>query len=254
MVKTGVLFTSGTNCDEETIYAFRLVGAQANRLYLKQLKENPKILLDYHILCLPGGFTYGDYLGAGKILANILKFYLKDILIEFYNRGNLILGICNGFQILVKAGLLPDFSFTEKTSLVTNDSNKFECRWVYLKVNPNSPCIFTKGLDFFSLPVAHAEGKFVVDNEHTLNKIIEKNLMVLTYTNKEGQYGNYPYNPNGSICNIAGICDPSGRVFGLMPHPERASLFYQYPLGTNLSEALGITIFKNAVYYVKKNL
>ncbi|MEO0071853.1 MAG: phosphoribosylformylglycinamidine synthase I [candidate division WOR-3 bacterium] len=253
-VKVGVLFTSGTNCDEETIYAFRLVGAQAERIYLTELKRNPKILQRYQILCLPGGFTYGDYLHAGKILANTLKVLLKDALLDFYNQGKLILGICNGFQVLVKAGLLPDFSFIEKASLVTNDSNRFECRWVYLKVNSYSPCVFTKGLDFFTLPVAHAEGKFVVDNPTTLDKIVKENLMVLQYTDEKGEFHGYPYNPNGSVNNIAGICDHTGRIFGLMPHPERASLLYQYPFSMRPTEPFGVFIFKNAIRYVQKNL
>jgi phosphoribosylformylglycinamidine synthase len=256
MVKVGVLFTAGTNCDEETIIAFQYAGARADRLYLNELKKKPERLLSYEILCIPGGFSYGDYIGAGKILANFLKSLLKDVLIEFFNQRKLILGICNGFQVLVKTGLLPEFSFTQTVTLTTNDSNRFECRWVYLKVNPQTPCIFTQGLDFIALPIAHAEGKFTVDRKETLDKILKRNQMVLVYTDKDGEPSGYPDNPNGSIYNIAGICDPTGRVFGLMPHPERASFLYQYPLFLRPcnNEPEGLRIFKNAVKYAEENL
>ncbi len=271
MVKTAVLFTAGTNCDEETIYAFELAGAKAVRIHLNKLKKNKHILKDYHILVIPGGFTYGDYISAGKILANELQYILADSINEFIRQGKLILGICNGFQILAKAGILPGFSndkvkktyFSKQTvTLDTNDSNRFECRWIYLKPNPKSPCVFTKGMNnIISIPVAHAEGKFVVNKKETLSKLIKQEQVVFTYVNDKGKKADYPYNPNGSVADIAGICDSTGRIFGLMPHPERASTIYQYPnWGASLhasektQEPDGIKMFINAVNYAKENL
>jgi phosphoribosylformylglycinamidine synthase len=259
MIKVAALFTAGTNCDEETIHAFQLAGAKAERVHLNLLKKKKHILKDYHILVIPGGFTYGDYISAGKILANELQFILKDSVSEFIEQGKLIIGICNGFQVLVKAGILPGFSkyFTKQTvTLDVNDSNRFECRWVYLKANEQSPCIFTKGIDILPVPVAHAEGKFVVDSKKTLAKIKNQNQVVFTYTNDKGKKAGYPFNPNGSVEDIAGICDATGRIFGLMPHPERASSIYQHPNWSRekIKEAVGLKIFVNAVNYAKANL
>lgn len=271
MVKVAMLFTAGTNCDEETMLAFKVAGAQAERIHLNLLKKKKHILKEYHILCVPGGFTYGDYISAGKILANELHYILEDDVNEFIEAGKLILGICNGFQVLVKAGILPGFSnhkekksyFTKQTvTLDTNDSNRFECRWINLKTNLKSPCVFTKGINrIISIPVAHAEGKFVVDNKKTLQRLKDNNQIVFTYCDKNGKKAGYPYNPNGSIADIAGICDYTGRIFGLMPHPERASSIYQYPnWGASLHasqkpiEPDGLKIFINAVKYAKENL
>ncbi|MEO0091929.1 MAG: phosphoribosylformylglycinamidine synthase I [candidate division WOR-3 bacterium] len=259
-VKVAVLFTAGTNCDAETIYAFELAGAKAERILLSIFKRNKHLINNYHILCIPGGFTYGDYISAGKILANELQFIFKDYLEKFINDGKLILGICNGFQVLVKAGMLPGFPhyFAKQTvTLDVNDSNRFECRWIYLKANPQSACIFTKGIEeVFMLPVAHAEGKFVVDNKTTLKKIKENNLITLTYVDENGNKAGYPFNPNGSIENIAGICDITGRIFGLMPHPERFVSIYQHPSWhrQKVKNPIGLKIFHNAVNYVQENL
>lgn len=257
--KVAILFTAGTNCDEETIYAFQLAGANAERVHLNLLKKKHHLLKNYHILVIPGGFTYGDYISAGKILANELQFILKDSISEFINQGKLILGICNGFQVLVKAGILPGFSqyFTKQTiTLNANDSNRFECRWVYLKTNSKSPCIFTKGIDILPVPVAHAEGKFETDNKRTLDQLKKYNQIVFTYVNEQGEKAGYPYNPNGSIENIAGICDKTGRILGLMPHPERFSSIYHHPRwhSKEINEPAGLKIFTNAVNYAKANL
>ncbi|MCX8014426.1 MAG: phosphoribosylformylglycinamidine synthase subunit PurQ [candidate division WOR-3 bacterium] len=258
-VKVGVLFTAGTNCDEETIQAFELAGAKAERILLSIFKKRKHLINNYHILCIPGGFTYGDYISAGKILANELKFILQEYLMKFINDGKLILGICNGFQVLVKAGILPGIPkyFTKQTvTLDVNDSNRFECRWIYLKANNQSPCIFTKEIeDVFMLPVAHAEGKFVVDSKKTLNTIKENNLITLTYVDEKGKKAGYPYNPNGSIENIAGICDITGRIFGLMPHPERFVSIYQHPAWHREKiNPIGLKIFNNAIKYAQENL
>lgn len=258
MVKVAVLFAAGTNCDEETIHAFKLAGAKAERVRLILLKKKKHLLKDCQILVIPGGFTYGDYISAGKILANELQFLLQDSVSEFIEQGKLILGICNGFQVLVKSGILPGFSkyFTKQTvTLDVNDSNRFECRWIYLKANPKSPCVFTKGLNILPLPVAHAEGKFVVDSKRTLGRLKKQNQIVFTYVNENGKQGGYLNNPNGSIEDIAGICDTTGRIFGLMPHPERFSLIHQHPnwQREEIKEAIGLKIFKNAVGYAKEN-
>ncbi len=295
MVNVAVLFTAGTNCDAETILAFQLAGANAERVHLNLLKKKKHILKEYQILVIPGGFTYGDYISAGKILANELKYILEDSVNEFIGQGKLIIGICNGFQVLVKAGILPGFEnkrkplitpitrikenhnknllnpsnpwlkkyprsyFSKQTvTLDTNDSNRFECRWIFLTTNPKSPCVFTKDMNrVISVPVAHAEGKFIVDNKKTLDKIISNNQIVFTYCDENGKKAKYPYNPNGSVADIAGICDASGRIFGLMPHPERASSIYQYPdwhTRKNVNEPDGLKVFVNAVNYVKENL
>ncbi len=266
MVKVAVLFTAGTNCDEETIHAFKLAGADAERVHLNLLKKKKHLLKEYQILVIPGGFTYGDYISAGKILANELKYILENSVNDFIRQGKLILGICNGFQVLVKAGVLPGFAndkvkksyFSKQTvTLDTNDSNRFECRWIFLKPNPKSPCIFIKGTNkVISIPVAHAEGKFVVDNKKTLQRLKDNNQIVFIYCDKNGKKAGYPYNPNGSIADIAGICDSTGRIFGLMPHPERASSVYQYPNWSRQmkKEPDGLKIFANAVKYAKENL
>ncbi len=261
-VKVLVLRTAGTNCDRETKFAFELVGAQANLVHMNEVISKKEKLSSYHILALPGGFTYGDDLGAGKILANELRFKLKEGLEKFLKDGKLIIGICNGFQILVKAGLLPGLKqFQQEASLILNDSAKFEDRWVYLKrcklQIANSKCVWTKNLpDIIYLPVAHGEGKFVTSDNNILEKIKNNNQIVFQYCNKEGRLTDYPDNPNGSIDNIAGICDESGRILGLMPHPERHMFFYQHPHWTRLSkkdEGDGLAIFRNGVEYAKEN-
>jgi phosphoribosylformylglycinamidine synthase len=257
MVKVASLFTAGTNCDEETMLAFERAGAKADRLHLNRLKKNRHFLEKYQILAIPGGFTYGDYISAGKILANELQYILEDSIAEFIQAGKLIIGICNGFQVLAKAGILPGFSHTQSVTLDVNDSNRFECRWVYLKANRQSPCIFTKDIDLMSVPVAHAEGKFVVDSQKTLDAIKKNNQDVFSYVNQKGGKAQYPDNPNGSIADIAGICDTTGRIFGLMPHPERASSIYQYPdwfVSKHMQEPIGLKVFKNAVTYAQANL
>jgi phosphoribosylformylglycinamidine synthase len=259
MIKIAVLFTAGTNCDEETIHAFKLTGAKAERVHLNLLKKKKHLLRNYHILVIPGGFSYGDYISAGKILANELQFILEGSIREFIRQGKLILGICNGFQVLVKAGILPGFSqyFTKQTvTLNTNDSNRFECRWVYLKANTKSPCIFTKGIDILTIPVAHAEGKFETDRKKTLDQLTKQNQIVFTYIDEKGKKSGYPDNPNGSVENIAGICDITGCILGLMPHPERFSVVYQHPRwqSEDIKEPVGLKIFNNAVNYAKENL
>ncbi len=251
-VKALILRAPGTNCDVETAFAFQQAGAIASLVHVNQLIRHEQRLSDYQIVVIPGGFTYGDDIAAGKVLANELKQKLGEDIRGFIEGGGLILGICNGLQVLVKIGILPELSSGDSLplTLTANDSGKFECRWVHLSVNKESPCIFTKGVNSMYLPVAHAEGKVVADPE-----ILPKLNVVLYYTD---EYGNrkagYPWNPNGSIENIAGICDASGRVFALMPHPERYIRGTQHPQWTR-QEAReygdGFQIFLNAVKWAR---
>jgi len=253
--KVCVLRTAGTNCDCETVAAFLLAGAQAEQVHINSLLNDHKSLNDFHILVLPGGFSYGDDIASGKIFANQLRFKLIDSLRKFIADGKLIIGICNGFQILVKSGLLPGAAnLNQTTSLMINDSAKFESRWVYLKP-ANSGCVWTKGINrTIYLPVAHGEGKFMVADNQVLNRLKRHHQIVFKYTDKEGGVCGYPGNPNGSIENIAGICDETGRIFGLMPHPERHVFAAQHPRkDAQKEEVNGLQIFKNGVDFIKKN-
>lgn len=247
-VKTLILRAPGTNCDHETAFAFEQAGAETTRVHVNRLIGREQRLADYQIFVIPGGFTYGDDIAAGRVLANQLLIELGEEMRHFIKTGGLILGICNGFQVLVKAGLLPDPSARQDQSvtLTNNDSGKFECRWTYLSVNKQSPCVFTSGIDLMYLPVAHGEGKFISN----IGSISDSNI-VLRYLGKEyNPSPAYPDNPNGSERNIAGICDPSGRVFALMPHPERYVRGTQHPQWTRhpyRTYGDGFKIFENAV-------
>jgi len=258
-----VLRTAGTNCDKETLFAFQRAGAAGTLMHINELLNARKRLSAYHILAIPGGFSYGDDLGAGKILANELRFKLRKQLLAFLEAGKLIIGICNGFQVLVKTGILPGNElFQQEASLIINDSAKFEDRWTYLKIKQQrgngSKCVWTKNIArVIYLPVAHGEGKFVVKNENVLKQLMKNHQIVCQYCDGRGLAQGYPHNPNGSIENIAGICDNSGRVFGLMPHPERHLFFHQHPHWTRRAsngDGDGMLIFQNGVDYAKKNL
>ena len=252
--KVCVLRSAGTNCDQETAAAFLLAGGKVELLHVNSLLSNQRALDDFQILALPGGFSYGDDIASGKIFANQLRFKLIDSLRKFISAGKLIIGICNGFQILVKSGLLPgSVNLEQTTSLIINDSGKFESRWVYLKSSGH--CVWTKGLEkIIYLPVAHGEGKFVVGDQQVLNRLQQNNQIVFQYTDVVGNLSGYPNNPNGSMESVAGICDQAGRVFGLMPHPERYVCFSQHPRKEQLkNQATGLKIFKNGVNYIKKH-
>lgn len=260
--KVIVLRTAGTNCDKETAFAFETAGAASELVHINELASGNKDLSSYHILAIPGGFSYGDDIASGKILANELRFKIEDSMQKFVNDEKLIIGICNGFQILVKAGLLPnisgDLKSTEAT-LTLNDSDKFEDRWVYLK--RSAKCAWTQGLpEIITLPVAHGEGKFIPQDETILKKLREKGMIVFRYVDEHGRTAGYPHNPNGAVDNIAGICDKSGRVFGLMPHPERHISAYQHPFWTRNQDKKtdksgdGLAIFASGVNFAKKSL
>ena len=253
--KVLILRTAGTNCDYETQYAFEKAGAKVDVVHINILLTNKKILTEYQILTLPGGFTYGDDISAGKILANQIKYNLEEDVKAFINQKKLILGICNGFQTMTKAGILPSMTDHQEATLTYNDSNKFEDRWVYLKIC-SSKSVFIKEEDIpvLYLPVAHGEGKFVTKDENILNKIATNHQIVFKYANDRGEEAGYPWNPSGSVQNIAGICDPTGQILGMMPHPERHAEPTQHPRWTRngLKEwGEGFLIFKNAVHYVK---
>lgn len=256
--KVLILRTAGTNCDYETQYAFEKAEAKVDVIHINTLLANKNLLKDYQILTLPGGFTYGDDVSAGKILANQITYNLEEDIKTFITEKKLILGICNGFQVLTKAGLLPSIdSHSQEATLTFNDSNKFEDRWVHLKIcSRKSPFINNENTTGIYLPVAHGEGKFITKDEHTLNRITMNQQIVLKYVNDRGEEAGYPWNPNGSIQNIAGICDPTGQILGMMPHPERYVESTQHPHWTRsrLRECGdGFFIFKNAVNYIKSH-
>lgn len=249
-----ILRSPGTNCDLETASALSWAGAAPERVHIERIRTGRVRILDYDMLVIPGGFSYGDDVGAGRILANELRAHLKDLR-AFIRSGRPMLGICNGFQALVKAGLLPQTRTGEQTSsFATNDSNRFETRWTHLRINTQSHCLFLKGLpEMIELPVAHGEGRFVVKSPRILEDLKRTNAIALQYVNGEGNLSGYPHNPNGSIFNIAGITNPEGNCFGLMPHLERFTTRYHHPNWTRQTfckEGIGLEILRNAVRHV----
>lgn len=253
-----VLRAPGTNCDHEVQVAFEMAGGRATRVHLNVLRDNPGLLGRYQILVLPGGFSYGDDIAAGKVQALYLQHYLADALREFRDdpADKLILGICNGFQVLLKAGLLvPPDEDGPLATLTTNDSGRYEDRWVHLQVTPGK-CPFLRGIDQLYLPVGHGEGKFVCRKEWIVRGLAQAGQVVLRYVDADGQRGGYPINPNGSQYDIAGVCDVTGRVLGMMPHPDRHIFPTQHPQWTRRGlspEGEGLRVFRNAVDYFRKN-
>ena len=266
-VKAMVLTGNGTNCEMEMAHACNLADAdKVDIVHISDLLFGEKRLSDYNFLNLPGGFLDGDDLGSAKAGANRFLHapiagandMLIDELLGFINKGGLILGVCNGFQLMVKLGLLPALggNFTKQsTTLTFNDSGRFEDRWVYLKANPQSPCVFTKGLDMVYYPVRHGEGKFIPESSAILKDMEKKNLVVFQYSDAEGSVTmDYPANPNGSTNAISGICNETGRLFGLMPHPEAFLHRTNHPRWTREDlpeEGEGLAIFKNAVSFIQ---
>jgi len=264
-----ILRAPGTNCDQETAYAFERAGAKTELVHINRLLENPHLSNAFQILCLPGGFSYGDDIAAGRILANQIRHHLQDTLHAFKAAEKLILGICNGFQILVKSGLLlEDVEGQAPATLTWNDSGRFIDRWVQL-VPDQGNCVFLQGIDSMYLPIAHAEGKFVAANPSVLQQLEDRGQLALRYTdevspstatrNSTGgrQVVPFPFNPNGSQGSVAGVCDASGRVFGLMPHPERYIEHTHHPRWTRIeprAEGDGLAIFQNAVHYFADTL
>ncbi|MBI2549742.1 phosphoribosylformylglycinamidine synthase I [Candidatus Woesearchaeota archaeon] len=255
--KALVIRAAGTNCNNETALAFELAGAAAEQVHVNELIHGRKEINDYHILAIPGGFSYGDDLGSGKVLANQLAIKLKQQLENFVLAGKLAIGICNGFQVIIKMGLLPALkgTFMQEATLANNDSGKFEDRWVWMKAENDS--IFTRGIKRIYLPVNHGEGKFVASNE-VIGQLRKQKLIKLRYADESGMdNAAYPYNPNGSQLNIAAITNREGNVFGMMPHPEKFVTKYAHPRWTreNLpDEGDGLRIFRNMVEYAESKL
>jgi phosphoribosylformylglycinamidine synthase I len=255
-VKALILRAPGANCDVETAWALEAAGAAPERIHVNTLLRGEAHLRDYGILVFPGGFSFGDDIASGKVLANRLVFRLREQLDGFLKLGRPILGICNGFQVLVKAGLLPGtdgvWDGRPTVTLTDNDSGRFECRWVYLKTT--SPTSFwAKGLpEVFPLPVAHGEGKFVPLSNALFTQLEKKGQVIFRYVNHQGRKPAYPENPNGSLGDVAGITNAAGNILGLMPHPERNSFPFQNAQWTRLKrnkEGVGLPLFKNAVRY-----
>lgn len=261
-----VLRAPGTNCDAETAHAFDSCGARSDCVHLFRLLEQPQVLADSQILCIPGGFSYGDDLGAGVVFGMQLRTRLGEAIREFLQADKLVLGICNGFQVLIKSGILPggadgwsaDAGQNRSATLTWNENGKYTALWVHLQKRSDQ-CVFLRGIEETEMPIAHAEGRLVVDDPGLIDEWRRKGQIALVYRDPQqngegdGQLP-YPINPNGSTANIAGLCDPSGRVLGLMPHPERYQFATQHPQWTRRperGEGTGLQIFRNAVEYFR---
>lgn len=241
----------GTNCDVETSHAFEQAGAVPERVHIQRVLESPNMLDRFQILCFPGGFSYGDDIAAGRVLGNQVRHHLRDTLNRFRDSGKLLLGICNGFQILLRTGMLvADDEMGSPVTLMENVSRRYIDRWVQLQVEPNTRCVFLQDISTLYLPIAHAEGNFQVREPRQLSRLAENGQLPLTYTADT--------NFNGAVANVAGVCDTTGRVFGLMPHPERHLDSFQHPSWTRRSVSSatlrtergdGFRIFHNAVQY-----
>jgi phosphoribosylformylglycinamidine synthase len=276
VVRALILTGYGLNCDYETDYSFKVAGAESHRIHINELikreESTPdKGLSHYHILVFGGGFSWADDHGAGVLLASKLRFNIGEQIHRFIEDGKLVIGICNGFQSLVNLGLLPGFEGNYKerrVALTYNDSGNFIDSWVNLRISSDTPCVFTKGISQIELPVRHGEGKFYALDED-IGRLLKNKQVVARYADSKGEpaKGKWPENPNGSLNDIAGICDPSGRIFGLMPHPEAFHHYTNHPNWTVKKEALiregkgmdnhegdGIRIFRNAVEYIRDTL
>ena len=259
-----VLSGFGINCETETMAVFEMAGASSERVHVNRLVNGELSLSNYDIMAIPGGFSFGDHLGSGRLMGNRLRFGLRSQVREFVKAGKPVIGICNGFQVLVKMGLLPgdeDVSLIQTASLALNDSGHYEDRWVTLEIDQNSPCIWTKGIKRMRVPVRHGEGKFVTDNRPLMDEWEDKGQIAVRYVDPDSEYPSlsrdvlpYPTSPNQSWRNIAGVCDPSGLVFGLMPHPEANHSTWLGATWTredvNHGEGEGMALFRNAVNYV----
>ena len=262
---TLVLRTAGSNCDAETAHAFEVAGASAHRVHLNRILQNPRLLDDFQILAIPGGFSYGDDIAAGRIFANQLMHHLRDGLKRFIDAGKPVIGICNGFQVLIKTDLLlppqakPGASAPghyQSATLTHNENGRFIDRWIHLSPRSNK-CVWTAGLEALELPIAHGEGKFVPADDAVRRALWDNDQVALVYTRADGSVpqGQFPDNPNGSVDDIAGVCDSTGLVLGLMPHPERHISPLQHPAWTRGAGALsgegaGLKLIRNAVEHV----
>ena len=269
MVKSLILTGFGINCEIETGAAYKNAGAEVTIIHFNELMNGSYNLHNFDILNFPGGFSFGDDIASGKVMSNKVKYkkmqnrntFIEEIN-KFIKEEKYIMGVCNGFQILVQLGLLPNLKndFEPETSLVQNNSNKYEDRWVYCKVNPEVKTPFLKGIDLLQVPVRHGEGKLVIKDDTTRKQMLDNNLIALSYADKDGTITDeYPKNPNGSEFNAAGLTDRTGQVFGLMPHPEAYLSFYNNPSWPKLKregkeierENTGQVIFDNIVKHIE---
>ncbi len=269
-IRALVMTGFGLNCDIETAHSLDMSGAKAERIHLNQIYENIRMIHDYQILVFGGGFSWGDDHGAGHIQGRRTKRKLGDELPKFIDSDKLVLGICNGFQTLVNMALVPGFDGdynTQSVALTYNDCGNFRDQWVGLRINQDSDCVFTRGLEYLELPIRHGEGKFYAEQE-TLERLMADDQHVMMYARTDSRVlagGAYSANPNGSLHDIAGVCDGSGRIFGLMPHPEAFNHVVNHPQFTRfrymadkqgrrveeLMPPLGLKIFENAVEYFR---
>jgi len=271
-VRAIVIAGNGTNCEREVAFACKSAGAEvADVVHVAELISGRVSLDDYHFLNLAGGFLDGDDLGSAKAGANRLRYArvaggdekLVDQLLRFIADGKLVMGVCNGFQLMVKMGLLPALGKTygeQSCTLTFNDGGRFEDRWTYLKVDPASLCVYTRGLEGIYLPVRHGEGKFVATSSQLLDTLEAKHLIPVVYSDADyrGPVMDYPLNPNGSQRAVAGVCDESGRLFGLMPHPEAYVHRTHHPRWTREpqlpEEGMGLWLYRNAVEFIRNEL
>lgn len=257
--QTLILRTAGVNCDAETAHAFELAGGVPRFLHVNQLLEEPSLLREYQLLAIPGGFSYGDDIAAGRIFANQIRHHLGDAFSEFIEAQKPIIGICNGFQVLVKTDLLPGKlggRAGQTCTLTNNDCGRFTDRWIKL-AGRSKRCVWTSGIERLELPIAHGEGKFVPADESVRKELWDNDQVALVYVKEDGSAagGRFPENPNGSVDDIAGVCDYSGLVFGLMPHPERFVDAIQHPAWGRRAQSgvgEGLAIFQNAVRHVSQ--
>lgn len=262
-----ILRAPGINRDEDAAAAIELAGGRAERVHINRIVEGSVQLNNYALLIIPGGFSYGDHLGAGKLLAVDLIHRLGEQIQSFISAKRPVIGICNGFQVLVRAGILPglvqanttqaiarvEAGSGQEATLTDNESKRFECRWVTLHADPHSVCIFTQTLTQpIEVPVAHGEGRFMTINQESICRLQAAGQIALRYTNVQTDKPDYPANPNGSVDAIAGICNPCGTVLGLMPHPENAIFPYQHPRWSREKQRTtgdGLELFRNVVRY-----
>ncbi|HID25567.1 MAG TPA: phosphoribosylformylglycinamidine synthase subunit PurQ [Thermoplasmata archaeon] len=271
-MRIAILRIEGTNCEQESFDAFARLGTKPEFVHLKQLlgvdctKDECRDVFDYHCIMIPGGFSAGDYVRAGAIFAARVKSKLREKLVQYVKEEHPLIGVCNGFQVLIELGLLPGvdeiISETPKACLMTNDSNRFECRPTLLKHENRGTCVFTRKIPKEAvrlIPVAHAEGKLMFplnEQDRYLKELKDNDQIVFRYVDPDGNYAGYPWNPNGSVSNIAGICNNLGNVFGMMPHPERVFYRFQHPDWTRYnnvnSSGDGRAVFESVIYYLKK--
>lgn len=255
-IKVVVLAGFGLNCEVETARAFKLVGATVEIVHLTDLLDARRHLSEFDIVAFPGGFAFGDHLGAGFVFANRIRHRIYDRLVEFIDRGGLAIGICNGFQMMTRLGMLPGLDGdyrTPRATLAPNDHLGYRNAWVRLAVDSDSPCVWTRGLASLDLPSRHGEGKFLVESPELMRRMEEAGQVAMRYVDADGQpTEDWPANPNGSPGGVAGVCDPSGRLFGLMPHPDAFLYRFQHPQwfcggGGDLGEGQGLAVFRNGV-------